>query len=271
MRRRPAPCRRWNFNPRSPHGERHQGRVHRHGKDCISTHAPRTGSDIEDASIGTAKIAFQPTLPARGATSPFAIRESIDSISTHAPRTGSDVRGLTPVLCGGRISTHAPRTGSDAEIILGCAYNVDFNPRSPHGERLACARVRARAVVISTHAPRTGSDITPEGHFLRYGISTHAPRTGSDHWQEPNRLLTLEISTHAPRTGSDLSGTICKIRYIISTHAPRTGSDGSKLLQVQTEGNISTHAPRTGSDQSCRPRPNRRREISTHAPRTGSD
>ena len=34
----------------------------------ISTHAPRTGSDIAGVRKCSAKNAFQPTLPARGAT-----------------------------------------------------------------------------------------------------------------------------------------------------------------------------------------------------------
>ena len=34
------------------------------------------------------------------------------------------------------ISTHAPRTGSDSAIHDGELHHIDFNPRSPHGERL---------------------------------------------------------------------------------------------------------------------------------------
>ena len=57
------------------------------------------------------------------------------------------------------ISTHAPRTGSDKSARFCRANVVDFNPRSPHGERQL--RVRRDHVLydISTHAPRTGSDI----------------------------------------------------------------------------------------------------------------
>ena len=78
------------FNPRSPHGERRnylrRGRRYR----LISTHAPRTGSDNIGKIDIIREITFQPTLPARGATVCLAIR-----------------------LQAGR----------------------HFNPRSPHGER----------------------------------------------------------------------------------------------------------------------------------------
>ena len=79
--------------------------------------------------------AFQPTLPARGATGKEELYHRLKTISTHAPRTGSDIPDITTVLAK-VISTHAPRTGSDTR-----------------------GRVRALPhFSISTHAPRTGSD-----------------------------------------------------------------------------------------------------------------
>ena len=56
----------------------------------ISTHAPRTGSDVCATDDSRSQIAFQPTLPARGAT------------------------------------------GVKFRLNL---THIDFNPRSPHGER----------------------------------------------------------------------------------------------------------------------------------------
>ena len=50
------------FNPRSPHGERRDGRA------AISIHAPRTGSDVRLLDFVIHVRQFQSTLPARGAT-----------------------------------------------------------------------------------------------------------------------------------------------------------------------------------------------------------
>ena len=80
-----------HFNPRSPHGERQRKSTYmeqfinisthapRTGSDemakllrqngIISTHAPRTGSDSKIFTFPIVQILFQPTLPARGATS----------------------------------------------------------------------------------------------------------------------------------------------------------------------------------------------------------
>ena len=142
-----------HFNPRSPHGERHSldcqaarlldefqptlpargATGQRHGRSAgmrISTHAPRTGSDIT------------------GSASEWA-----QTISTHAPRTGSDkaIACLTDTLANfnprsphgerpttfadcpttRRISTHAPRTGSDFAPIHVHTSKVTFQPTLP--------------------------------------------------------------------------------------------------------------------------------------------
>ena len=124
-----------NFNPRSPHGERHGER----------------GADVY-------LLAFQSTLPARGATPVLmaaargtdisihaprtgsdeisALAPSDREISIHAPRTGSDTLRITSRWLTSWISTHAPRTGSDDCAVRAASKAAwDFNPRSPHGEQ----------------------------------------------------------------------------------------------------------------------------------------
>ena len=103
----------------------------------ISTHAPRTGSDITVTEEQTRQV----------------------KISTHAPRTGSDVQHRSD-FCLADISTHAPRTGSDERSETSSTSSTHFNPRSPHGERRQAGLAPLVPVPISTHAPRTGSDIT---------------------------------------------------------------------------------------------------------------
>ena len=105
----------------------------------ISIHAPRTGSDTSCPTSRQRHSAFQSTLPARGATMSMSITIYPPSISIHAPRTGSDdERG-------------------------GIAGEVDFNPRSPHGERLGVTTTQEMLESISIHAPRTGSDPCTKG------------------------------------------------------------------------------------------------------------
>ena len=123
----------------------------------ISIHAPRTGSDALALSSTLGEDRFQSTLPARGATSTLTSsrwrRKNFNPRSPHGERrtqTATSERGkrfqstlpargaTLHVHCQAvlpSISIHAPRTGSD-----GCRHrrkrqDIDFNPRSPHGER----------------------------------------------------------------------------------------------------------------------------------------
>ena len=147
---------RGDFNPRSPHGERPpaSGR----GRRCsgISTHAPRTGSDV---------VVKVPICRA--------------AISTHAPRTGSDTISQPADQHHQHFnprSPHGERPSADQHH-QPTSY---FNPRSPHGERLYPATGRTSPRYFN---PRSPHGERPDQHHQltsRPAISTHAPRTGSD-------------------------------------------------------------------------------------------
>ena len=147
------------------------------------------------------------------------------------------------------ISIHAPRTGSDdvGEWVFTIKHD-DFNPRSPHGERLANDGTIATATAFQSTLPARGATEANNYHVLGVRISIHAPRTGSD-INIFHIASQLKISIHAPRTGSDSEAS----RYngklpMISIHAPRTGSDSEASRYNGKLPMISIHAPRTGSD-----------------------
>ena len=103
----------WDFNPRSPCGERLQSRA-----------------------VGVQRSLFQSTLPVWGATSRQMHRTQHCLISIHAPRVGSDPDRQERDRAQRRISIHAPRVGSDTLPPRSYARWGYFNPRSPCGERL---------------------------------------------------------------------------------------------------------------------------------------
>ena len=84
---------------------------------------------------------FQPTLPARGATAFGVVQIVAIAISTHAPRTGSDE--ITPENDAHKIDFN-PRSPHGERLQADDASNIflNFNPRSPHGERLLGAEER---------------------------------------------------------------------------------------------------------------------------------
>ena len=106
-----CPSGNFNFNPRSPCGER-----------------PRSLCSCVGAGL------FQSTLPVWGATFRTGFRPRGTGISIHAPRVGSDqARYLSHYPPG--ISIHAPRVGSDRPPWRPSVPPWNFNPRSPCGER----------------------------------------------------------------------------------------------------------------------------------------
>ena len=124
-----------NFNPRSPCGERLVPHLVGLDGQLISIHAPHAGSDQLFNILLEHLDVFQSTLPMRGATAFLEIWRKPFLISIHAPHAGSDSNTL---LFGGsydRISIHAPHAGSDATYRGSPCSHLDFNPRSPCGER----------------------------------------------------------------------------------------------------------------------------------------
>ena len=124
---------------------------------CISTHAPRTGSDGTAARGGGGFRRFQPTLPARGATCNFNWRESRCGFQPTLPARGATPHARHDGNADGHFNPRSPHGERPSQNSFW-SPRCDFNPRSPHGERLA-QRLHGRvAGDISTHAPRTGSD-----------------------------------------------------------------------------------------------------------------
>ena len=92
------------------------------------------GSDLVGTVNGKGEFVFQSTLPAWGATNTIQ-EESIGFyISIHAPRMGSD-------------------HGHGEELLLG----IDFNPRSPHGERQDAVALHAVFVKFQSTLPAWGA------------------------------------------------------------------------------------------------------------------
>ena len=143
----------------------------------VSIHAPREGTTIRSNRLSET---FQSTLPAKGATGDFSLRPAHGMFQSTLPRRErlSVAPGLMPL----RVSIHAPRGGSDAL----CAFGTDNT--------------------VSIHAPREGSDLCRSSE-RRYRVSIHAPAKGATRALDSSK--PERVSIHAPREGSDaMSGPI---------------------------------------------------------------
>ena len=190
-----------NFNPRSPCGERPvmwimvappvrfqstlpvRGATRNTHTDTsdqlISIHAPRAGSDIAHLLQLANLRDFNPRSPCgerltRNYTSP-----AINQFQSTLP-----VRGATQVLAASQgkqsISIHAPRAGSDDRPATLPGVPMNFNPRSPCGERLMAIEGIEKDFKFQSTLPVRGATFLLAELTRCLEISIHAPRAGSD-------------------------------------------------------------------------------------------
>ena len=192
-----------------------------------------------------------------------------------------------------RISIHAPRTGSDALFQVFCIPTEDFNPRSPHGERLGAG--------LWGQTPEDFNPRSPHGerHKRRIlpcpvqRISIHAPRTGSDTPRIRRSFCTKSFQSTLPARGATaLSETG---RYQAGDFNPRSPHGERPVLPLCAVTRPTHFNPRSPHGERHRERKNCKsgiafqstlpargatplesrhsdqRHISIHAPRTGSD
>ena len=103
-------------------------------------------------------------------------------------------------------------------------FSLNFNPRSPWGERQSVSSDVHSDFVFQSTLPVGGATRIPILVILTMLISIHAPRGGSD-VKSPDARLQDPISIHAPRGGSDPYFIPTGVARLISIHAPRGGSD----------------------------------------------
>ena len=180
LRLAPTPIITSNFNPRSPHGERPNGRKNQDGWNGfqstlpargatpgrmedphdlqISIHAPRTGSDRDEAAEFVRRL-ISIHAPRTGSDKKKGFKRCRLDISIHAPRTGSDRQRKIRDFISPRFQSTLPARGATERTMALANCQTDFNPRSPHGERPVVTAEENAEAVISIHAPRTGSDV----------------------------------------------------------------------------------------------------------------
>ena len=122
----------------------------------ISIHAPREGSDGVCESIRKNIRLFQSTLPARGATIDSTTGVRLSSISIHAPREGSDT------------FRSSMRSGA-----------VDFNPRSPRGERRDISCSSSGEGQFQSTLPARGATETVDKLRRRWIFQSTLPARGA--------------------------------------------------------------------------------------------
>ena len=125
----------------------------------ISIHSPRMGRDVRYTLPASVALSFQSTLPAWGETDRRNQDASTRTISIHSPRMGRD----------------NPRNNREVR------RSSNFNPLSPHGERLTSGTLTFTKLGFQSTLPAWGETRESRRRHARWRISIHSPRMGRDH------------------------------------------------------------------------------------------
>ena len=222
----------WYFNPRSPWGERLAGKASTHSTSVISIHAPRGGSDHRyyqkpchaqhfnpRSPWGErhAKVAdhffrdeFQSTLPVGGATCGRHSYHYVGQFQSTLP-VGGATRFCSITVLGRRISIHAPRGGSDFFGSLDLRLLINFNPRSPWGERRICSIFEGCRPEFQSTLPVGGATQVHIHDIYHITISIHAPRGGSDQSSGKRLERPMVFQSTLPVGGATTSTSWCSV------------------------------------------------------------
>ena len=120
---------------------------------AISIHAPRTGSDVVEVYNVVAHNQISIHAPRTGSDGSYFQIPHTMGISIHAPRTGSDIRMCCCRLSRKRFQSTLPARGATIRNRAVNRMVADFNPRSPHGERLHRSDVRHGRAHFNPRSP----------------------------------------------------------------------------------------------------------------------
>ena len=191
----------------------------------ISIHAPLAGSDdYGDTRFHRCNISIH--APLAGSDLRHIQRHTSRHISIHAPLAGSDGHDLShgPVEV---ISIHAPLAGSDLILLKMLNLLLDFNPRSPCGERLnGCDMFE----ITANFNPRSPCGERPDqcedgGDFRNFN-----PRSPCGErltiWIDPEEIGGFQSTL--PLRGATKISRRAHRGCLISIHAPLAGSDSKR-------------------------------------------
>ena len=130
---------------------------------------------------------------------------------------------------------------------------MDFNPRSPHGERRRANRFAGYITRFQSTLPARGATRGLRHKVAMLGISIHAPRTGSDRAGAGSPCEGLIFQSTLPARGATvlLDQKSAGWSTFQSTLPARGATKGKE--EKNDNAGISIHAPRTGSDSKHRP------------------
>ena len=170
-----------NISTHAPHAGSDRDLVHRLFATRISTHAPHAGSDLKQSSklqkhanfnprspCGERHLyandsnglnSFQPTLPMRGATTCKLLGVFLFPFQPTLPMRGATLHRSSLPLARVDFNPRSPCGERRSRHELSCKDQEYFNPRSPCGERLNMQATRPEPLLFQPTLPMRGATV----------------------------------------------------------------------------------------------------------------
>ncbi len=235
----------------------------------VSIHAPRAGRDVVVLPTISITSSFNPRAP-RGAR-PAEERSAHARLMFQSTRPA---RGATvAVRCQGGeygVSIHAPRAGRDSKSKAQTRHNSVFQSTRPARGATLDAAVHQQIPHVSIHAPRAGRDDVAVDRRLKLVVSIHAPRAGRDIRSRASAARCAGFNPRAPRGARRTGVERNVIRLEVSIHAPRAGRDMASWSDKPTSSWFQSTRPARGATGTAADGA-QHAYVSIHAPRAGRD
>ena len=188
------------------------------------------------------------------------------TISIHAPRVGSDAGSNSDFTKSFTISIHAPRVGSDGKNAVKIALILDFNPRSPCGERRpSSCSCNPDVLYFNPRSPCGERHKITSKCWKSSGFQSTLPVWGATMSKILLAITNCHFNPRSPcgerqqtqrknRRAADFNPrSPCGERRSrlplsseiqpISIHAPRVGSDNGSQHRLQPDKNFNPRSP----------------------------
>ena len=167
-----------NFNPRSPHGERHAQLFYAFRIIYFNPRSPH-GERQSSAAVDDGVTIFQSTLPARGATWKTVPIKDRDLFQSTLPARGATAASREIDNWLRDFNPRSPHGERRIKVFTTEAAD-NFNPRSPHGERPKFLKeMNVQHIFQSTLPARGATDGEDGGCCLREGFQSTLPARGA--------------------------------------------------------------------------------------------
>ena len=145
----------------------------------ISIHAPRMGSDAGVQALQRLAAYFNPRSPNGERPLPSPSSTCPSKFQSTLPEWGAT--GLNVAVClFNRFQSTLPEWGATRARRRRSSRRVNFNPRSPNGERPLAISIETHINSFQSTLPEWGATSGHQHRNPHQLISIHAPRMGSD-------------------------------------------------------------------------------------------